>query len=166
MTMRASAALEIRGWHVLTAMIMFFAAIIAINIAFAVVAVESFPGEDVQRSYLQGLNYNQTLAERHAQARMGWRASAALERVGGEVQLVVEMRDAAGKPLDHLRLDAALRWPMDAHHDRALQFTPAGGGVYRASLGVLAVGQWRLRARALNEQGQALDFESDLTWPR
>ena len=88
---------QVRGWHVLTALLAFFGAIIAVNIAFAVIAVRSFPGEDVRRSYVQGLQYNDTLAERRVQQALGWQASADLrhdgeEAVAAEVHATVRQR--------------------------------------------------------------------------
>lgn len=158
---------ELRGWHVLIAMIAFFAAVIAVNVAFAIVAVRSFPGEDVRRSYLQGLHYNDTLAERRAQAELGWRASAALDSASSRgADLIVALRDRAGAPLTALNVTGTLRWPADDKRDRPLSFIADANGQYRAHLDGLPPGQWRLRARASNTDGQALDFEADIAWPR
>ncbi len=66
------------AWHVLAAMLAFFGASSPSMSAFAAIAVRSFPGEDVRRSYLQGLHTTDTLAERRTQAALGWRASAHL----------------------------------------------------------------------------------------
>lgn len=156
---------ELKGWHVLAAMLAFFAAIIAVNVGFAMVAVDSFPGEDVRRSYLQGLNYNETLAERRRQAALGWHASAALEDAGGLAQLVVIIRDRDGAPVSGLSLTGVLRWPADERLDRALAFIPDGDGRYVARLDDLQPGHWRLRARAEGADNAALDFEAELAWP-
>jgi nitrogen fixation protein FixH len=154
----------LRGWHVLAAMLAFFAAIIAVNVAFAVVAVRSFPGEDVRRSYLQGLNYNDTIAARRAQAALGWQANAVV-RAGREgVYLEVDLRDRAGAPVNGATLAGELRWPTDARLDRALTFEASGAGRYVARLGVLGEGRWRLRAHAADAAGGALDFEAELQW--
>lgn len=156
---------ELKGWHVLAAMLAFFAAIIAVNVGFAIVAVESFPGEDVRRSYLQGLNYNDALAERRRQAALGWQASAALAGAGGQARLVVELHDRDGAPLSGLTLRGDLRWPADERLDRALAFAPDGEGRYVAPLDGLQPGYWRLRARAEGANDAALDFEAELASP-
>ena len=150
---------ELRGWHVLVMLLLFFGAIIGVNVAFAVAAVSTFPGEDVQRSYIQGLHYNQTLAERRAQASLGWRAAAAL--TGGQV--VVTLSDRNGAPLQAARVTGELERPTDARFDRELQFADAGSGRYVADARGLLEGHWRLRARA-ESGGEALDFESELQW--
>jgi nitrogen fixation protein FixH len=156
---------ELRGVHVLWAMAAFFGAVIAVNIAFAVAAIGSFPGEDVRRSYLQGLAYNDTLAARRTQAAQGWRASAGLLESEQGALLEVIMRDANGAPLDGLETEGTLRWPSAERFDRALQFAPAGEGRYLARLGSLHAGRWVLRARAADPNRGALDFEAELTWP-
>jgi nitrogen fixation protein FixH len=162
--MSTAARFQIRGWHVLAGMLAFFGVIIAVNIAFAVIAVRSFPGEDVRRSYLQGIRYNDALAERRAQAALGWQAAASLRQRDGEAILEISLRQDNGAPINAAALSGALQWPTQARFDRELAFTPIGDGRYEARLGALQSGRWRLRAHAENEAG-ALDFESGLRWP-
>jgi nitrogen fixation protein FixH len=156
---------RVKGWHVLAAMLVFFGVVIAINVGFAVAAIRSFPGEDERRSYLQGLHYNDTLAERRAQRALGWRASTEWRTGNGRPSLMVVMRTRDGAPIHALALNGVLGRRSSAAFDHTLVFTDQGGGVYVATLPPLAAGQWRLRARAANATGAALDFESELTWP-
>lgn len=156
---------ELRGWHVLTMMLSFFGAVIAVNVVFAVLAFDSFPGEDVRRSYLQGLSYNETLAERQAQHARGWRATAALSPGVGGAELAVQLTDANGLAVEGAVFDAALQRQTDARYDVALTFTETAPGLYVATLGSLAPGQWRLRARA-EAGGAPFEFEAELTWRR
>lgn len=156
---------ELRGRHVLLMLLAFFGAIIAVNVAFALIAVRSFPGEDVRRSYLQGLRYNDTLAERRTQAALGWHASAALSDSADGAMLNVGLATPDGRPLDGLTLRGELQWPTDSRLDQALAFEPVGAGSYAARLGDLPSGRWRLRARAEDAQGESLNWESELTWP-
>ncbi len=155
---------EIRGWHVLAGMLAFFGAIIAVNVTFAVFAFQTFPGEDVRRSYLQGLNYNTTLADRRAQAALGWRSMTSLRPDPDGAVVEVTLLDRDGAAISGATVNGALQWPTTAQFDRALAFVPAGGGRYVARLGALEHGRWRLRAQAQGESG-ALDFEAELTWP-
>ncbi len=164
MSVQRAAGFTLRGWHVLVSLLMFFGVIIAVNVLFAFAAVGTFPGEDVPHSYLQGLDYNQTLAERRAQAASGWRAIAALRPSADGALLEVDLRTRDGAGLANARIDAQMRWPADARRDRSLTFLPLGGGRYVARLGVLAPGDWQVRAHAVRGR-EALDFEADLTWP-
>ncbi len=156
---------EVRGWHVLAALLGFFAIVIAVNVGFAVIAVRSFPGEDVRRSYLQGLAYNDTIAARRAQAALGWNASARIEGDAVAATIVVELRSRSDAPINSATVTGDLRWPTDARRDRALTFERIGDGRYRALAGALPQGRWQLRANAVDASGGALDFESELTWP-
>lgn len=158
-------AFEIRGLHVLIGLLAFFAAIIAINIAFAIAAVRTFPGEDERRSYTQGLHYNDVLAERRAQVATGWQARSQLAGSSSGTRLVVYLSDRDGQPIEYATLEGVLRWAPNESGDRALQFTPIGGGAYAAELGALSHGRWDLRASARDEAGHGLDFTAELRWP-
>lgn len=156
---------RLHGGHVLVGLIAFFAAIVAINVAFAIIAVRTFPGEDERRSYIQGLRYNDVLAERRAQAALGWRARSELTPIPSGARLLVRLSDRSGAPVVDASIDAVLRWPPHENGDRALRFSALGGGVYAADLGALPSGRWDLRGRAQDPYGRALNFEAELTWP-
>jgi nitrogen fixation protein FixH len=156
---------RIRGVHVLLAMLAFFATVIAVNVTFVVFAVQSFPGEDVRRSYLQGLNYNVTLAERRSQAALDWSAAASLVERDGAPAVELVLRDGEGRPINGLTASGELRWPTSARFDHALAFEPRGEGRYVARVEGLAPGRWVLRGRAEQNASDALNFEAELTWP-
>ena len=163
--MASASTLRLKGRHVLIAMLLFFGVVIGINVAFIVAAVQSFPGEDVRRSYLQGLNYNETLADRRAQAARGWQAHAALAQGAAGVELQVRLEDAQGNPLDGAAVTGELRWPTDSRLDRdGVRFEPRGGGLYVARFDALRPGRWNLRAQANDGDAGGLDFEAELTW--
>lgn len=154
----------LRGWHVLAMLLSFFALVIAVNIGFAIAAVQTFPGEDATHPYIQGLKYNEFAATRRAQLAHGWRAEADLHRAPEGAEVEVRLRDRAGAPLTGAHVEGELRWPTDSHHDHTLTFTDAGNGRYVARVDHLAGGRWQLRAQAAKARA-ALDFEADLTWP-
>ena len=52
---------KLTGWHVFWIMLGFFGLMFTVNGIFLYHAITSFPGEDVKKSYLQGLDYNSTL---------------------------------------------------------------------------------------------------------
>jgi len=163
--MSETASFRLNGKHVLASLLLFFAVIIAINVAFAVAAVRTFPGEDERRSYTQGLRYNDLLAERRAQAEMGWRAYGALEASADGALLTVDLRDREDRPVEGAALSGVLRWPPREAGDRTLEFSAQGNGRYVARVGSLSAGRWDLRARAEDEAGHAVNFEAELTWP-
>jgi nitrogen fixation protein FixH len=160
----SATSFTLRGWHVLAMLLAFFGSVIAVNAAFITFAWNSFPGEDVPHSYTQGLEYNQTLAERRGQALIGWQANADLAAIenGARVEVLLRARD--GAPIDAAEVTGELEWPAAARHDRALTFRSVGAGRYAADVRNLPPGRWRLRAHAQDALGE-LDFQSDLTWP-
>lgn len=149
----------ITGRHVLIAMIVFFGAIILMNAVFITLAIRSFPGEDAPHPYQAGLDFNDALERRRAQAALGWSETVDVLR-GDDAQIVIVMRDAAAAPLSGLSIDAELRRPADAGEDRTLVFEALGGGRYRAYLDGAAAGQWELRARATDASGRVFEFRS------
>jgi nitrogen fixation protein FixH len=160
----AKPTFELNGAHVLWILLFFFGAIIAVNIGFGVLALKTFPGEDVRHSYIQGLEYNQTLAERAREHALGWRASVGFSSQSTAPLVIVTLHDAAGAPIDGASLQGLLRRPVFAALDQPLRFEPMGQGVYQAKLNALAPGVWDLRAKA-QSQGRLYSVERRLTWP-
>ncbi len=134
----------IKGWHVLVAMIVFFGTVIAVNTVFITVALQSFPGEETRRSYVQGLDYNEVIEARRAQSELGWTAGANL----ADGRALIEVLNSKGEPVTGLRLEGTLQHPADMSQDRELVFTEVREGVYAASIADLDEGQWTLAAAA------------------
>ncbi|MAC89398.1 FixH family protein [Maricaulis sp.] len=136
----------LRGWHVLILILMFFGVTIGVNATFVTLALSSHPGEDVPRSYVQGLNYNDTLDRRNAQAALGW--SARVNQVDGDLVLAID--DADGAAVAGLELAGQLIHPADTGADCDLAFTEARPGVYRSTLPCGEAGDWRLRVHTVD----------------
>jgi len=132
---------ELTGRHVLYILLAFFGVMLAVNIYFTVMAVSSFRGEDVPRSYRQGLEYNQTIAARQTQSQLGW--TAGVNHIDGRI--IVEIRDIDGDVIRGLELDAKLRHPTDTSQDRPIIFTRDLSGRFTAELPVTQ-GKWLLKA--------------------
>lgn len=138
----------IKGKHVLIGLIAFFAVTIAVNAVFITQAVRTFSGEEVERSYMQGLQYNQVIEQRRAQAELGWQAAVNL--TGG--QILVELSRPDGSPVSGVFLEGALRHPADTALDRSLAFRERESGIYVADAADLPEGQWILTARVDGER--------------
>lgn len=139
---------ELTGRHVLFILLAFFGVMIAVNAYFTFVAVKSFRGEDVPRSYRQGLEYNQTLAARAEQERSGWTAGVNLVKDDANPgKIILEFKDKDNRALPGLVIHAKLRHPVDTNLDQLLSFTDAGEGRYIANPNPLT-GHWTLEADA------------------
>lgn len=131
------------GRDVLLCLAGFFGLIFVTNAIFITQAVKTFRGEDEQLPYLQGVTYNQTLEHRAEQARLGWQASIAAQRMtGGGIVITVRLNQHDGAPESGASLTGDLRHPADENRDRALRFSQVTPGLYRAELAGVAPGNW------------------------
>jgi nitrogen fixation protein FixH len=145
---------RITGRQVLLMIVAFFGVDVAVNTYFVFAAVNTFRGEDAPGAYLQGLDYNQTLAARTAQARLGWRATIQASRNGSGITIIdVTVVDRDGATISTLSPTGMLQHPSDAHQDRAMTFHPAGDGAYATTLHDVAPGHWNIVIRAKAEDG-------------
>ena len=134
---------ELTGRGVLLWLIGFFAVILAVDAGFIVLSVGTFRGEDEQKPYLQGVEFNRTLARRAAQARLGWRADVSAVRLAsGQVRVAVDLRDALGSPQALSAASAELRHPADENRDRSFTLTRIAPGRYVADAGGVPSGAW------------------------
>jgi nitrogen fixation protein FixH len=148
----------LRGWHVLVMILIFFGVTIGVNATFITLALQTFPGEDVPHSYVQGIHYNDTIARRQAQAELGW--SARFNAVEGA--LLLEVLDAEGGPVSGLSLTGSMVHP-DTTQACPLVFAEDRSGLYRAALACETAGRWRVRA--LNEGEAPFEVEYELWLP-
>lgn len=155
---------RIRGWHVLIAMIGFFGAIAAVNAVMISLALQSFPGEQQKKSYLQGLNYNEVLEARASEAALGWRAEMVDgdELAAGDTVIRIRLEDAGGLPLRGLQLQGAIGRPATDRADREIEFREFRDGTYVAAVEGLAEGNWDLDVVAQDGTGRQLTLEKRL----
>lgn len=78
-----------------------FAVILTANMTLAVRAVQTFPGLEVDNSFVASQNFNEELA---AQLALGWDVRARVE--GG--LLTIAFTDAAGEPVDVIAMQAVV----------------------------------------------------------
>lgn len=149
----------VRGWHVFVLVVLFFGVTIGVNATFITLAMRTHPGEDVPRSYYQGVHFNDTLARRQAQADLGW--DARVNVVDGE--LLIEVSDADGAPVSGLELVGSLDHPTNTSRDCPLDFAEGRSGLYRVALPCREAGQWRLHA--INDGEAPFEMEHEL-WLR
>ena len=60
---------KLTGWHVLWIMLGFFGLMFTVNGIFLYHAITSFPGEDVKKSYLQGLEIGKRRVGKECRSR-------------------------------------------------------------------------------------------------
>ncbi|HEU0162813.1 MAG TPA: FixH family protein [Rhizomicrobium sp.] len=136
------------GRGVLLLLIGFFGVILATNVVFIALAVGSFRGEDEQKPYQQGVAYNQTIARRGEQARLGWSADISATRLAsGLVRIELVVKDRDGGSRQGLQLAGLLRHPADENRDRRITLHPVSPGRYRADVGGVTSGTWDVQVK-------------------
>lgn len=133
---------EMTGRKVLLWLTGFFALVMAVNIFFVVISLKTFRGEDEQKPYLQGVEYNQTLAIRAEQTKIGWHATIGASRASsGDVEISVFLNRGNAASVSPVRLKGELRHPADENKDRAFVLSETASG-YRARLRGVSAGEW------------------------
>ncbi|HEY8254984.1 MAG TPA: FixH family protein [Rhizomicrobium sp.] len=136
---------KLTGRGVLLVLAGFFGVIFATNAIFITTAVHTFRGEDEANPYLQGVEYNHTLARRAEQARLGWRASIGDRRLAsGAILLTIDVSQPDGKAPKGLSLTGELRHPADEHRDRILHFAETVPGHFETQLRDVTPGRWEM----------------------
>jgi nitrogen fixation protein FixH len=130
------------GRKVLFWLVATFAVVIAVNGVFIAEAVRTWPGEDVAHPYLQGNDYNRTLARNAEQAGLGWRAKIAARRESDGVVTVLVSIDARAALPASLSMTGFLRHPMDAGRDRPLVFRRTDAHTFACRLSGVSPGAW------------------------
>lgn len=157
---------EWTGRHILLALLATFGVIFAVNGYFIVQAERTWPGEDVAHPYLQGLDYNRTLADRARQERLGWSATIGGTRAAdGTATITVTLTDKSGAPVSSEPLNGLLRHPMDEERDHAIVFREQGNGVYVGRIAHVQAGNWDVVVTRKNTREAPFEAERRL-WLR
>ncbi len=96
--------------------------------------------------YRKAVAFDSTMAERAADARLGWRIES---RIGvpsaSGARLEAQLLDAAGAPLEGARVRVVAVHNLDAGHPIEGVLVAAGEGRYAATLPLVYGGRWELR---------------------
>lgn len=131
----------------------FFVVIIGVNVTLAVQAIRTFPGLEVENSYVASQVFD---AERAAQVRLGWTAHAAIE--GDALRLTIVGPD--GHPVTGATVAAEIGRATTRTEDQVLALA-FDGADWRAPVRV-GPGQWHLRLHATAADGTAFHQRLDL----
>ena len=131
------------GRGVIFWLLAFFGVIFVVNAVFIGVAVKTFTGEDADNSYLQGVEYNRTLALRAEQEKLGWNATIEADRLPtGKVHIGVRLKQANGAPETAVALVGTLHHPSDETRDQKLRLAQVAPGEYVADVSNVRTGAW------------------------
>lgn len=156
----AAPGFRLTGRHVAAGLVAFFAVIIALDVLFASLAYKTFSGQSTRNAYTAGLQFNETLAQRRAQAALGWSVEARRDAT----DLLLIFRDASGEGLEGLSVTAVIERPATEAGRRQHVLTGGEAGVYRLPLNGLE-GGWDVRATASAADGRRFEAAHRLVLP-
>ncbi len=135
---------EITGKHVLIGFGAAFTVIIGVNLLLAVSAIRTFPGLEVDNSYVASQEFDERKA---AQEALGWTVSA--DHTGG--LLMLRITDEGGTPVAVADLDATVGRATHVGDDQTPEFE-FDGNAYVAPV-ALGDGNWNIRMTAHAQDG-------------
>ncbi|MFN7002819.1 MAG: FixH family protein [Roseinatronobacter sp.] len=144
MTQEKQTGFRMTGRKVLMIAVSAFGVILAANLTLAYNAVSTFPGLEVDNSFVASQNFNQELAE---QLALGWEVKAT-HRDG---ELVLSITDQEGEPVRVAYLDAILGAATHVRSDQVPDFR-FRDGAYRAPVEI-GKGNWNIRLHAVAADG-------------
>lgn len=140
---------SVKGVHVLYTLIAFFVVVIVVNVVFLRFALSSFPGEEIEGSYYNGLGYGQEIAARQAQHQAGWRFSVLAQPAAeqaGQIIIRVTMNDRA--ITSETMISGRLIRAATEEGAIDLEFRRAADGTYTSNTPALAPGRWNFSLEA------------------
>ncbi len=135
---------EITGKHVLIGFVAAFGVIIGVNLLLAVSAIRTFPGLEVENSYVASQEFDDRKA---AQEALGWSVSA--KHAGG--LLILRITGEDGAPVAVADLDATVGRATHVQDDQTPDFR-FDGTAYVAPV-ALGDGNWNIRMTARAQDG-------------
>lgn len=144
MTQDTQPGFQMTGRKVLIIAVSAFAVILGANLTLAFNAVSTFPGLEVDNSFVASQNFNAELSE---QLALGWDVKA--RHNAGE--LVLSITDRDGQPVRVAHLDATLGAATHVRADQRPDFV-FSDGAYRAPI-ELGKGNWNIRMHAVAPDG-------------
>ena len=149
---------QITGKHVLLGLMAFFGVVFAVNGVFLTYAIKSFPGEAVEKSYLQGVNYNDTLQRRQTQTDLGWTAQLGMvTKSDGEKLLTARLFDNEKSLLSELSVTATATLADDSHSVQNFELIANTTGGYSAAIDDMEAGRWRFVLNASASTGERFE---------
>ncbi|WP_233092635.1 FixH family protein [Paracoccus sp. IB05] len=145
---------RLTGGKVLFAVLSFFGIVTAVNVFMAFKAVSTFPGLEVQSSYVAGRGFD---GRREAQEALGW----GIEQVYEPGRMSLRITDAGGQPVEARALEALIGRVTIARDDQSPDFRWTGSG-YEAAV-ELGSGEWMMKVQAIAQDGTPFERRLDFT---
>lgn len=144
---------ELTGKHVFAITASAFAVIIGVNVLLAVKAVSTFPGLEVDNSYVASQGFDRRKA---AQEALGWTMTPGYDRG----RMTLAFHGADGQPVQVQDLQVLVGRTTEASDDSFPAFVRVGD-LYAADL-PLGRGKWMVKVTATSADGTLFEQRSEL----
>lgn len=138
-TLKAEAATELKGFHVLTAVLVFFGVVFTVNFYFLHAALTTYGGVVAVEPYRKGLAYNDRIAADQRQKENGWSSTLDVTASG---RIVFALHDAASGAVSKRSVTVTIGRPATQRFDRVVGLTEVSPGRYEGASEALAEGAW------------------------
>lgn len=144
---------KIKGKHVLLMLLAFFGIVIAVNVTFVIVALDTWTGLTSHKSYQEGLTYNAAIRDAEEQRARGWQVEMAFKRdqtPPGIITMSVSARlaDSAGTALIPASITLTFRHPINETYDQLVTLSETSDGNYVGQATLPVSGNWDTRLTA------------------
>lgn len=144
---------ELTGKHVFAITVSAFAVIIGVNVFLAYKAVSTFPGLEVDNSYVASQGFNTRKA---AQEALGW----TMQPGYADGRMTLAFIDRAGQPVSVTNLEVLVGRTTETTDDTYPAFVQ-DGAIYAADV-ALNKGKWMVKVTALSAEGTLFEQRSEL----
>ena len=144
---------ELTGKHVFAITASAFAVIIGVNLVLAFQAVSTFPGLEVDNSYVASQGFN---ARKAAQETLGWSMTPGYE----QGRMTLAFHGADGQPVQVQDLQVLVGRTTEAKDDAFPVFVQ-DGAVYAAEV-PLHKGKWMVKVTARSPDGTLFEQRSEI----
>src|SRR4051812_30309932 len=118
----------VTGRMVLACLIAFFGVVFAVNAVMIRAATSTFSGVETDTSYQAGLAYARESDAARAQDARAWQVKADVHIIEHKTLILIDVRDAEGRPLTGLEASATLHHPTDARADHPVALSERSPG--------------------------------------
>lgn len=146
---------ELTGRHVLAITVGAFGVIIGVNVTMAYQAISTFPGLEVENSYVASQDFDR---DRAAQKALGWTLAPSYSQA--DHQLALRFTNSAGRPVLMADLRVLIGRTTEAKDDQVPDFV-IRDGVYLASA-TLQRGKWMMQIEGHAPDGTLFRERRDL----
>ncbi len=136
---------RVTGRMVLFSLLGFFGVVASMNAAMIYVALDTFPGLEVDSSYKVSQRYNKEIANAKAQAALNWSVDATIARNGdGSAHIRVVAKDKTGAPVTGELVFVKLHRPAITKADQDILLSERSAGEYVANASDIDAGNWNV----------------------